>query len=153
MLYLDIAYIYLQENVEAGLRAAPADIVAQLLHSEKLQYATATLLGTTVMSVKFSFLFLFRHLIQQQKKMLIWWWCIFVFLIPTSAILIFSDLISCPYFDERILGQSFLPGIKFRFYWFICFPSSPMCHPYGSCQAKWGPKSVSHLGYCLGCVT
>ena len=104
VLYLDVPYIYLQENVEAGLRAPPADFVAQLIHDEKLQNAATSLLGTTIMSVKFSFLFFFRHLIQRQKKLLIWWWCNFGFLIPTAAIVIFSDLIACPYSDKRILG-------------------------------------------------
>ena len=104
MLYLDVPYIYLQEDVEAGLRAAPVDLVSQLVHDEKLQDAATTLLGTTIMSVKFSFLFFFRHLIQRQKKLLIWWWCNFGFLIPTAAIVIFSDFIACPYSDARILG-------------------------------------------------
>ena len=104
VLYLDVPYIYLQEDVEAGLRPPPPDLVSQLVHDEKLQNAATTLLGTTIMSVKFSFLFFFRHLIQRQKKMLIWWWCIFGFLIPIAAILIFSDLIACPYSDASILG-------------------------------------------------
>ena len=105
MLYIDIPYIYLQEDVEAGLRAAPADLVSQLIRSEKLQYAATTLLGTTIMSVKFSFMFFFRDLLRQQRKMMIWWWCIFVFLFPTAAILMFSNIISCPYSGERIFGQ------------------------------------------------
>lgn len=104
ILYLDIPYIYLQEDVEAGLRAAPADLVSQLIESERLQDAAATLLGTAIVSVKFPFLFFFRGLIQHQKKEMIWWWCIFVFLIPRAAILMFSNLISCSYFDLRILG-------------------------------------------------
>ena len=113
VLYLDVPYIYLQENVEAGLRAAPADLVSQLLHNEKLQDAATTLLGTTIMSVKLSFLFFFRDLLRQQKKMLVYWWCIFVFLIPTAAILMFSNFISCSYFDERIFGGFCLqPGLR-----------------------------------------
>ena len=108
LLYLDLPYIYLQEDVEAGLRAPPADFVSQLIYSEKLQDTATTLLATTVLSVKFSFLFFFRDLIRQQKKMLIWWWCVFVFLIPTSVVLIISDIIACPYFDDRIFGQSSL---------------------------------------------
>lgn len=109
VLYLDLPYIYLQENVEARLRAAPADLVSQLIHSEKLQDTATTLLGTTIISVKFSFLFFFRDLLRQQKRMLAWWWCIFVFLIPTAPILMFSNLISCSYFDERILVECVTP--------------------------------------------
>ena len=108
MLYLDLPYIYLQENVEAGLRAAPADLVSQLIHGSKIGDAAMTLLGTTITSVKFSFLFFFRDLLRQQKKMLLWWWCIFVFLIPTSASLMFFVFISCSNFDQRINSQSYL---------------------------------------------
>ncbi len=104
VLYFDLPYIYLQEDVEAGLRPAPADLVSQLIHSEKLQDTATTLLGTTIASVKFSFLFFFRDLLRQQKKMLVWWWCILVILIPTAAILMFSNFIACSYFNERIFG-------------------------------------------------
>ena len=110
VLYFDISYIYLQEDVEAGLRAAPANLVPQLLRDEKLQDAAATLLLVTINSVKFSFLLFFKSLLKQQRKMMIWWWCICILLIPTSAYLIFSTLISCPYFDERVLGLSPLPA-------------------------------------------
>ena len=106
VLYFDIPYIYLQEGVEAGLRTAPANLIPQLLRDEKLQDAASTLLGVTITSVKFSFLLFFKSLLKQQRKIIIWWWCIFVFLIPTAAVLMFSNLISCPYFDERIFGLS-----------------------------------------------
>ena len=106
ILYFDIPYIYLQEDVEAGLQMPPSNFIAQLIHSVKLQYPAATLLGTAIISVKFSFLFFFRALIRQQKKMEIWWWCIFGVLIPTAPMVMFSSLMSCPYTDKRILGKS-----------------------------------------------
>ena len=105
MLYFDIPYIYLQENVEAGLQAPPPDLAAQLIHSIKLQYSAATLLGAATMAVKFSFLFFFRPLIRQQKRLMRWWWCILALLMPTLPILLFSDFISCPYTDDRVLGE------------------------------------------------
>ena len=108
MMYLDLPYVYLQQNVEAGLRAPPADIVSQLLHSEKLQDATTTLLGASVIAVKFSFLFFFRGLLRQQKRMLIWWWCTLVLILPAAVMLIFGNLISCSYFDERVFGRFWL---------------------------------------------
>ena len=106
VLYFDIPYIYLQEDVEAGLRAPPANLIPLLLRDEKLQDAAATLLGLTISSVKFSFLLFFKSLLKQQQKMIIWWWCICILLIPTTAVLMFSNLISCPYFDDRIFGLS-----------------------------------------------
>ena len=109
VLYFDIPYIYLQEDVEAGLRAAPANLIPQLLRDEKLQDAASTLLGVTISSVKFSFLLFFKSLLRQQRKLIIWWWCICISLIPTAAILMFSIFISCPYFDERIFGLPLFP--------------------------------------------
>ena len=105
VLYFDIPYIYLQEDVEAGLRDPPADFVLQLLQDQRLQNAAATLLGTAIASVKFSFLFFFRGLLRQQNKMMMWWWCILVLLVPTTAILVFSSFMACPYFDQQIFGK------------------------------------------------
>ena len=113
VLYFDIPYIYLQEDVEAGLRPQPANFIPQLLRDEKLQDAAATLMGLTISSVKFSFLFFFRSLSKQQPKLMVWWWCICILLIPTTAIIMFSNLISCPYFDERIFGLSPLTRLAF----------------------------------------
>lgn len=113
VLYFDIPYIYLQEDVEAGLRAPPANLIPQLLRDEKLQDGATTMMGLTISSVKFSFLFFFRSLLKQQQKMMIWWWCICILLIPTAAVLMFSNIISCPYFDERILGLSPLSLLAF----------------------------------------
>ena len=112
VLYFDVPYIYLQEDVEAGLRVPPANFIPQLLRDEKLQDAASTMMGLTITSVKFSFLFFFKSLLKQQRKMMIWWWCICIILIPTAAILMFSNLISCPYFDERILGLSPTPPVR-----------------------------------------
>ncbi|KAK3171317.1 hypothetical protein OEA41_003401 [Lepraria neglecta] len=114
VLYFDIPYIYLQEDVEAGLRAPPANLVEQLIQDEKLQDATAVLLGTAVVSVKFSFLFFFRGLIRQQKRLMMWWWCILVVLIPTAAILMFSSFMSCPYFDQEIFVKCVTPAALSR---------------------------------------
>lgn len=105
MLYLDIQYIFLQENVQAGLQTPPIDLVSHLIHDVKLKYSAATLLGTTIMSVKFSFLFFFRDLVRQQKKLMRWWRCTLFLQIPAAPVMMFSNLMSCPYTDERITGQ------------------------------------------------
>ena len=113
-LYFDIPYIYLQEEVMAGLRAPPVNLVEQLIQDEKLRVATGVLLGTAVVSVKFSFLFFFRGLARQQKRLMIWWWCILVILIFTAAILMFSGFMSCPYFDQEIFVQCVTPAALSR---------------------------------------
>ncbi|KAI4112803.1 MAG: hypothetical protein LQ338_008272 [Usnochroma carphineum] len=48
MTYIDIPYIYLQQNVESGAQAPPADLIQQLVKSVKIQYAAVVLLSSTV---------------------------------------------------------------------------------------------------------
>ncbi|KAL8671750.1 MAG: hypothetical protein Q9168_003745 [Polycauliona sp. 1 TL-2023] len=110
MTYLDIPYIYLQENVQAGTQAPPANLEQQLIHSVKIQNAAAVLLSATVFSVKLTFLVFFRALIRRLRKLEIWWWFVLVVAVITSIILICGNFISCPYYDERILVKCVSPS-------------------------------------------
>ncbi|KAL8785605.1 MAG: hypothetical protein Q9213_003259 [Squamulea squamosa] len=105
MTYLDIPYIYLQQNVEAGTQPPPADFVQQLIRSVKIQDSAVVLLNVTIFAVKLAFLAFFRGLIRRLKKLEMWWWCVLAIVIPSSIILLCSNFISCAYFDERILGR------------------------------------------------
>ncbi|KAL8711212.1 MAG: hypothetical protein Q9220_004357 [cf. Caloplaca sp. 1 TL-2023] len=104
MTYIDIPYIYLQQDVQAGIQAPPADFVQQLLKSVKIQDAAVVLLSTGIFAIKLSFLALFRSLIRRLKKIEMWWWFVLTIVIPSSVVLICSNFITCGYFDERILG-------------------------------------------------
>ncbi|KAL8645630.1 MAG: hypothetical protein Q9226_007213 [Calogaya cf. arnoldii] len=103
MTYLDIPYIYLQQNVQAGSQAPPADFIQQLLKSVKIQNAAVVLLSATIFAIKLAFLAFFRGLIRRLKKLEIWWWCVLVVVVLSSIILICANFITCPYYDERIL--------------------------------------------------
>ncbi|KAL8850272.1 MAG: hypothetical protein Q9221_004782 [Calogaya cf. arnoldii] len=103
MTYLDIPYIYLQQNVQAGSQAPPADFVQQLLKSVKIQNAAVVLLSATIFAIKLAFLAFFRGLIRRLKKLEIWWWCVLIVVVLSSIILICANFITCPYYDERIL--------------------------------------------------
>ncbi|KAL8767211.1 MAG: hypothetical protein Q9209_006216 [Squamulea sp. 1 TL-2023] len=103
MTYIDIPYIYLQQNVGAGTQAPPADFVQQLIKSVKIQDSAVVLLNVTIFAVKLAFLAFFRGLIRRLKKLEMWWWCVLAIVVPSSIILICSNFISCAYFDERIL--------------------------------------------------
>lgn len=106
MTYLDIPYIYLQQNVQSGARAPPSDFIRQLIHSVKIQDAAVVLLSSTIFAVKLSFMVFFRSLIRRLKKLEIWWWCVLFIVVPSSVMLVVSNFITCGYFDERILGKS-----------------------------------------------
>ena len=103
--HLDFPYLYLQVNVELGLESPPPDFEQQLVVDEKLQDAATVLLGVTVFSVKFSFLFFFRGLLRRVQNLQTWWWCVLAVLIPTAGVCICSDFISCPVFGESVLGM------------------------------------------------
>lgn len=100
MTYVDTPKFYLEENVEAGLESPPPNFKSLLILGEKLEDAVTSLLGVTIVSVKFSFLFFFRALLRQQKKMMLWWWCIFVLLIPAAFLMIFAIFIVCAYWNQ-----------------------------------------------------
>ncbi|KAI4202141.1 MAG: hypothetical protein LQ350_002808 [Teloschistes chrysophthalmus] len=106
--YIDIPYIYLQQNVQAGTEAPPADFIQQLLKSVKIQDAAVVLLSGTILAVKLCFLALFRSLIRRLRKLEMWWWLVLAIVVPSSIMLVCSNFISCSYFDERILGELIL---------------------------------------------
>ncbi|KAL8949083.1 MAG: hypothetical protein Q9222_004773, partial [Ikaeria aurantiellina] len=103
MTYIDIPYIYLQQNVQAGNEAPPADFVQQLIKSVKIQDSAVVLLSAGIFAIKLSFLALFRGLIRRLRKLEVWWWLVLAIVIPSSIMLICSNFITCGYFDERIL--------------------------------------------------
>ncbi|KAL8896182.1 MAG: hypothetical protein Q9192_003220 [Flavoplaca navasiana] len=110
MTYLDIPYIYLQQNVQAGSQSPPANFIQQLLTSVKIQNAAVVLLSTTIFAIKLAFLAFFRGLIRRLKKLEIWWWCVLVIVILSSIFLICANFITCPYYDERILVKCVSPS-------------------------------------------
>ncbi|KAL8688913.1 MAG: hypothetical protein Q9218_005289, partial [Villophora microphyllina] len=112
MTYLDIPYIYLQQNVQAGTEAPPADFIQQLLKSVKIQDAAVVLLSGTILAVKLCFLAFFRSLIRRLKKLEIWWWCVLAIVLPSSVMLVCSNFITCGYFDERILADVEIAVVK-----------------------------------------
>ena len=108
MVYVDVPLFYLEENVTAGLEKQPTNFIPLLILGLKIEDAVTTLLGVSIVSVKFSFLFFFRSLLRQQKKMLVWWWCIFAILVPTALVSIFAMFIVCAYWNQKIFGRSTL---------------------------------------------
>ena len=108
VLYKNVDLLYFQSSIQAGLLVTPSDLVAKFAEDAKLQTAVGFLLCAAFFSIKFSFLFFFRHLIWQSNRLMTWWWIVVAILIPTSGVFICSDFIFCPYFDERILGGFFL---------------------------------------------
>ena len=105
ILYINVPYIYLQLNVEAGVQAPPADFLQQLLYDERLQNAVTVLILTALFSVKWAFLFFFRCLIGRTDWLRAWWWTVLAILIPGTVFGTFTNIIACPYSGPSILGM------------------------------------------------
>jgi hypothetical protein len=57
----------------------PPDFIQQTFDYHKMVWVVLFLTWTAIMSVKFSFLFLFRALISRIRPMMIYWWSVTIF--------------------------------------------------------------------------
>ena len=71
----------------------------------------------TIISVKFSFLFYFRGLVDRWYKMEIWWWFTFAVMVPTAAISIAATFTACLHKGSSIPGMLDLSPYRTPFSW------------------------------------
>ena len=105
VLYKTIPLIFLISDSYAGLRLPPLNPLEQFIKVQKLGIASTVVLSTAIFSIKLSFLFFFRYIIWQSKRLSIWWWTTLVVCLVGGGPTIFSSLIQCAYFDERIFSM------------------------------------------------
>lgn len=108
--YVDIPYLYVQQNVDPKTTVITPAFINLLIHSLKIQAATDVLLSTTLFAVKLSFLFFFHGLLRRLRSLTIWWWCILVIMVPFAVVFMSFIFIVCPYFDERVLVKCSTPS-------------------------------------------
>lgn len=77
----------------------PTDLLQEVNAFHKWVSAVDTLCWCAIMAVKFSFLVLFRRLIQGIKSMVIYWWIVTFFNIGFLGYWISIDFIVCPHFS------------------------------------------------------
>ncbi|KAL8690478.1 MAG: hypothetical protein Q9218_004087, partial [Villophora microphyllina] len=102
-LYIDIPYLFIQQNVNPSTTVITPAFIQLLLRSLKIQSATDVLLSVTLFSVKFSFLFFFHGLLRRVRWLTVWWWCVLGMMVPLSVVFVCCIFIVCPYYDERVL--------------------------------------------------
>ena len=105
LVFVLMPFLFLSQEIQPAKALPPANFIEQVIHYEKIQDATTVILGVTVFSVKFSFLCFFLHLLHLQRNMMYYWWFVCAVTVPSAFIFVFSDFISCDYFDERIIGK------------------------------------------------
>ena len=84
-------------DINEGKLRPPSDFI-QKVENAAVYCQWAEVLGwTTLFSVKFSFLFYFRALVNRLHKMEIFWWSTFVLFIPIAATVLSGSFIVCPH--------------------------------------------------------
>lgn len=106
--YIHIPYLYpyryIQQNDNQSTPASP-QLIRFLLRKFRVGFATDTLLSTTLVAVKFSFLFFFRGLLRRVRGLMIWWWCVFGLMVPILIYFICAPFIVCPHFNTDVFGE------------------------------------------------
>ena len=65
---------------------------------QKMAAVTLILCWCSIVSVKFSFLFLFRKLVDRIPTLIKYWWCVTIFNVVAGAYGIAVYLVACPHF-------------------------------------------------------
>ncbi len=81
----------------------PADSTFLQPVYEYLKWITVnkTLAGCSVFAVKFSFLFLFRKLIDRLPRLITYWWVVVAFKVLGFGYCFSTNFLSCPYYNDR----------------------------------------------------
>ncbi|KAI4184917.1 MAG: hypothetical protein LQ346_006018 [Caloplaca aetnensis] len=81
----------------------PADSAFLQPVYEYLKWITVnqTLAGCSVFAVKFSFLFLFRKLIDRLPRLITYWWFALAFNIAAFGYCFSTNFLNCPYYNDR----------------------------------------------------
>ncbi|KAL8778273.1 MAG: hypothetical protein Q9213_007493 [Squamulea squamosa] len=108
--YIDIPYLYVQQNVDPRTFKITPEFIAFLQRSVRIQAATCALLSLALFSVKLSFLTFFHGLLRRVRGLMIYWWCVFGFMVPVALVFVCIIFIVCPYFDERVLAKCSTPA-------------------------------------------
>lgn len=91
-------YLVGAAEVEMPGLVLPPDFLPQAWEFEKLAAVALILTWCSIVSVKFSYLFLFKKLISRMRPMIIYWWFATVFNAIISAYGATVYIAACPYF-------------------------------------------------------
>lgn len=108
LLFIFVDDLFLVEALEGNTIPAdlPVDFLQQVFDFEKLVVGALVLTWCAIISVKFSYLFLFRKLIDRIRPMVIYWWVAVIFnaLISIYGIVIYAAI--RPWYCTTISGTS-----------------------------------------------
>jgi hypothetical protein len=102
VLFTFIDALYMIEALVFGIPnlELPPDWLQRIFHYQKMSAVGYILTWCTIVSVKFSFLFLFKTLITRIRWLVVYWWIVMVFTIAISGYGVAVYIIVCPYFGS-----------------------------------------------------
>ena len=110
LLFIFVDDLFLVEALEGNTIPAslPVDFLEHVTQFEKLVVGALVLTWCSIISVKFSYLFLFRKLIDRIRPMVLYWWVAVVFnaLISIYGIIIYAGV--RPWYCTTISGTSWI---------------------------------------------
>lgn len=100
LLHSFIDELYLVGALQEGTPgiSLPSDFISQAFDFGKLSTVAQVLTWCSLASVKFSYLFLFKKLIDRIRPMIIYWWVTAVFNALTSLYIAAVYMVVCPYY-------------------------------------------------------
>jgi hypothetical protein len=107
LMFTFIDTLYMIEALVFGspdLELTP-DWLERVFYYQKMSAACYILTWCSICSVKFSFLFLFKTLINRLRYLVIYWWVITVFAIAVTGYGISVYIFVCPYFGDMKAGK------------------------------------------------
>ena len=107
---IDKMYLILALSTHLPGAKIPPDPLQQAYGFHKWVTIVLMLAWSAIMAVKFSFLFLFKKLIDRIKPMMIYWWVITVFNVIVLGYGLAVYYVSCPYYEDPKICTSNRPS-------------------------------------------
>lgn len=103
--------LYMLQAMQEGIPdlELPRDWIQQAFDCQKFLVISLCLTWCSIAAVKFSFLFLFKRLIDRMPLLVIYWWVIMVFNVVSAGYGIAVNFLVCPWFYDMRVRKS-CPG-------------------------------------------
>ena len=108
--FMDTLYLFEALAYRVPTLQLPPDWKQRTLNMHQMGTVALILAWCSIASVKFSFLFLFRRLIDRLPNLMIYWWVVVIFNAVVAVYGAAICVLTCPwYYDDR--SREFGPGI------------------------------------------
>lgn len=118
----------LQNQVSLGQFTPGPSFPYQMLMAKKLEEASTITVWICIYSLKFSYMFLFKKLVDRVRHVRRWWWIVFALLVPSALVGSAFDWTICPNYTIDFLGESvalrerchaknFARSVSYRYYY------------------------------------